>query len=154
MRLTDFTDYSLRVLIYLALHDDGRATVDEISDAYGVSRHHLSKVVQKLGRQGWIDSVRGRCGGLRLAANVQEVSIGTIVRATEKDFALVGCQGGDGHGACVIEQQCRLNGLFVMAREAFLQELDRYTVSDLATPAAPLALALKLIPISVENECS
>ncbi|PLZ03642.1 Rrf2 family transcriptional regulator [Burkholderia sp. WAC0059] len=141
MRLTDYTDYSLRTLLYLAVRPDGFATVQEISDAYGISKNHLMKVVRRLGELGWVETVRGRNGGLRLAAGSVALSIGEVVRATESDFALVGCFP-DEHGArrgCVIESQCRLRHVLDAARRAFLAELDRHTLGDLAQPADVLA---------------
>jgi Rrf2 family transcriptional regulator, nitric oxide-sensitive transcriptional repressor len=148
MRLTDFTDYSLRVMLYLAVRDHGLSTIQEISDAYGVSKNHLMKVVQLLGELGWVDTVRGRNGGLRLADGARQLRIGEIVRATESDFALVACLGAEDRKQCVIEPHCRLKGVFVAAREAFLRELDRHTIAELCAPAAPLARSLGLIPVA------
>ncbi|PXW27337.1 RrF2 family transcriptional regulator [Paraburkholderia caballeronis] len=151
MRLTDYTDYSLRVMLYLALKRDGLVTIQEISDAYGISKNHLMKVVQQLGEQGWVDTIRGRNGGLRLAERSLELSVGAVVRATENDFALVGCFP-DEQGvrrACVIEPQCRLKHALEAARAAFLAELDRHTIGEIAQPAAPLAGLLGLVPVKV-----
>ncbi|GLU34660.1 Rrf2 family transcriptional regulator [Trinickia caryophylli] len=146
MRLTDYTDYALRVMLYLAVRRDGLSTIQEISDAYGISKNHLMKVVQQLGELGWIDTVRGRHGGLRLNERSLNLTIGEVVRATETDFALVGCferDGMDGR-SCVIEPQCRLKGVFEAARGAFLAELDRHTLRELIGPAAPLSALLGL----------
>lgn len=147
MRLTDFTDYALRVMLYLAVRDHGLSTIQEISDAYGVSKNHLMKVVQLLGELGWVDTVRGRNGGLRLAEHARSLKVGEIVRATENDFALVACLGAEDRKQCVIEPHCRLKSVLISAREAFLRELDRYTIADLTVPAAPLAQSLGLIPL-------
>ena len=149
MRLTDYTDYSLRVMLYLALRRDSLATIQEISDAYGISKNHLMKVVQRLGELGWVDTVRGRNGGLRLAPASLDLSVGAVVRETESDFALVGCFP-DEHGdrrSCVIEPQCRLKHALAAARDAFLAELDRHTIGELAQPAGELTGLLGLAPI-------
>lgn len=146
MRLTDYTDYALRVMLFLAVRREGLSTIQDISDAYGISKNHLMKVVQQLGELGWIDTVRGRHGGLRLNDKSLSLTIGEVVRATETDFALVGCferDGADGR-TCVIEPQCRLKGVFEAARGAFLAELDRHTLGELIGPAAPLSALLGL----------
>ncbi|AZQ51347.1 Rrf2 family transcriptional regulator [Burkholderia cenocepacia] len=151
MRLTDYTDYSLRVMLYLAVRGEGLATIQEISDAYGISKNHLMKVVQQLGELGWVDTVRGRNGGLRLFADSLRLTIGQVVRATENDFALVGCfslDGGESRG-CVIEPQCRLKGVLAAARDAFFAELDRHTLGELAEPASPLAALLGIRPVAL-----
>ncbi|MFM0000083.1 MULTISPECIES: Rrf2 family transcriptional regulator [Paraburkholderia] len=153
MRLTDYTDYSLRVLLYLAVRGSGLSTIQDISDAYGISKNHLMKVVQQLGELGWVETVRGRNGGLRLAEQTNALTVGEIVRATESDFALVGCfpdQHGERRG-CVITAQCRLRNTLEAARNAFLAELDRHTIGEVAQPHGPLAALLGLsnvIPIT------
>ena len=151
MRLTDYTDYSLRVMLYLALRRESMATIQEISDAYGVSKNHLRKVVQRLGELGWVDTVRGRNGGLRLAPASLDLTVGAVVRETESDFSLVGCFP-DEHGerrGCVIEPQCRLKHALAAARDAFLAELDRHTIGELAQPADELTGLLGLAPIQL-----
>ncbi|MCG5073826.1 Rrf2 family transcriptional regulator [Paraburkholderia tagetis] len=151
MRLTDYTDYSLRVMLYLALRRDRLSTIQEISDAYSISKNHLMKVVQRLGELGWVDTIRGRNGGLRLGSNSLELSVGTVVRQTESDFALVGCfpdENGE-RRSCVIEPQCRLKHALAAAREAFLAELDRHTIGELAQPAGELTGLLGLAPIAL-----
>ncbi|MBU6487095.1 MAG: Rrf2 family transcriptional regulator [Burkholderiales bacterium] len=153
MRLTDYTDYALRVLLFLALREEGLTTIQDISDAYGISKNHLMKVVQRLGELGWIDTVRGRNGGLRLNQRSLALTIGQVVRATEGDFAIVGCFPREGAEprSCVIEPQCRLKHVFESARGAFLAELDRYTLRELASPAAPLADLLGLRAVSASG---
>jgi Rrf2 family nitric oxide-sensitive transcriptional repressor len=152
MRLTDYTDYSLRVLLYLAVRGAGLSTIQDISQAYGISKNHLMKVVQQLGERGWVETVRGRNGGLRIAESTRMLTVGEVVRATESDFALVSClpdHRGD-QRACVIMSQCRLRGALQAASNAFLSELDRYTIGEVAEPHAPLAALLGLnsvIPI-------
>jgi Rrf2 family nitric oxide-sensitive transcriptional repressor len=146
MRLTDYTDYALRVLLYLAVRGDGLSTIQDVSQAYGISKNHLMKVVQQLGERGWVETVRGRNGGLRLGAQTLAVTVGDVVRLTESDFALVGClpdrQGAQ--RACVITSHCRLRGALAAANQAFLAELDRYTIADIAQPQNPLAALLGL----------
>ncbi|MCA8104898.1 Rrf2 family transcriptional regulator [Burkholderia sp. AU18528] len=151
MRLTDYTDYSLRVMLYLAVRGEGLATIQEISDAYGISKNHLMKVVQRLGELGWVDTVRGRNGGLRLFADSLRLTVGQVVRATENDFALVGCFSPDGSEprGCVIEPQCRLKSVLAAARDAFFAELDRHTLGELAVPASPLAALLGIRPVAL-----
>jgi Rrf2 family transcriptional regulator, nitric oxide-sensitive transcriptional repressor len=152
MRLTDYTDYSIRVLLYLAVRGEGLSTIQDISNAYGISKNHLMKVVQKLGELGWVETVRGRNGGLRLAEQTSALTVGQIVRATESDFALVGCfpdQQGE-RRPCVITPHCRIRGVLEAARSAFLAELDRHTIGEVAEPHGPLAALLGLstvIPI-------
>lgn len=144
MRLTDYTDYALRVMLFLAVRREGLATIQDISEAYGISKNHLMKVVQQLGELGWIDTIRGRHGGLRLNDKSLRLTIGEVVRATETDFALVGCleREGSHERKCVIEPQCQLRHVFEAARGAFLAELDRHTLAELVEPAAQLATLL------------
>jgi len=151
MKLTDYTDYSLRVMLYLAIKRDALVTIQEISDAYGISKNHLMKIVQQLGELGWVETIRGRNGGLRIAPGSLELSVGEVVRATEHDFALVGCfeDSNGGRRACVIEPQCRLRHVLGAARAAFLAELDRHTIGEIAQPAAPLASLLGIVPVAL-----
>ncbi len=151
MKLTDYTDYSLRVMLYLALRGEELATIQEISDAYGISKNHLMKVVQRLGELGWVDTIRGRNGGLRLAPTSLTLSVGEVVRHTENDFALVACFGGEQveRRTCVIEPHCRLKHALWAAREAFLAELDGYTIGELAQPTAELSGLLGLAPVTI-----
>ncbi|TCG06043.1 Rrf2 family transcriptional regulator [Paraburkholderia steynii] len=150
MRLTDYTDYSLRVLLYLAVRSEGLATIQDISDAYGISKNHLMKVVQRLAELGWVETVRGRNGGLRLYDHSSSLTIGEVVRAAENDFALVSCFNGTDasgvHRECVIQSQCRLKGILESARAAFFRELDSYTIRDISEPASPLMSLLGLKP--------
>ncbi len=151
MRLTDYTDYSLRGMLFLAVRGEGLSTIQEISDAYGISKNHLMKVVQQLGELGWIETVRGRNGGLRLNAQSVTLTVGEVVRKTENDFALVGCFAGESesHRSCVIQSACRLRGVFAAAREAFFAELDKHTIGELAQPASQLATLLGLAPVRI-----
>ena len=129
MRLTAYTDFSLRVLMYLALHPDRRPTIAEIAGRYGVSKAHLMKVVYQLGLMGYVETTRGKGGGLRLAKRTEDVTVGEIVRQTEPDMALVACFDPDGP-ACVIAPACRLKGKLGEARAAFLKVLDDCTLAE------------------------
>lgn len=128
MRLTRYTDYALRTLIYVGLHEPRQSSIAEIARAYGISESHLTKVVHQLGRSGMIRTTRGRGGGLRLAKPPAEIVVGAVVRQTEEDLALVECFAG---GACVITAPCRLRRALGEALAAFLAVLDRYTLADL-----------------------
>lgn len=129
MRLTQYTDFSLRVLIYLGLQPDRRCTIREISEAYSISRNHLMKVVQQLAAEGYIESTRGVGGGLRLAHAPDRIVVGKVVRAMEPDLGLVECMRPDNQ--CVITEACRLIGILDEARRAFVAVLDRYTLADI-----------------------
>ena len=143
MRLTSFTDYTLRVLIYLGTHRrNGRlATIGDIAAAYGISENHLMKVVHHLARHGHVETVRGKGGGMRLARAPEDINIGDIVRGAEEDLALVECFQRGGY-RCPIEAACTLSGLLQSALDAFLGVLDRQTLADLLKPRARLATML------------
>lgn len=146
MRLTVYTDYSLRVLIYLALAWRGGrlATIPEIAAAYGISRHHLMKIVHDLGRAGFVQTVQGRGGGLRLARPPESVRVGDVVRQCEPDFGLVECHREGEHTQCVVWPVCRLDAGFRRALEAFLRELDAITLADAVRPASTARTLLQL----------
>jgi Rrf2 family nitric oxide-sensitive transcriptional repressor len=130
MRLTVYTDYSLRVLMYVALHPERRPTIAEVSSSYAISRNHIMKVVYQLGVAGYIETVRGQSGGMRLARPARDIVLGEVVRRTEPDFALVSCFDPI-NTACVITPACRLRGALHQAQSAFLAVLDGYTLADL-----------------------
>lgn len=143
MRLTTFTDYCLRVLIYVGTKRDGLATIDEISEGYGISRNHLMKVVSRLGQLGYLTTVRGKNGGMRLARDPERIIVGTVVRLTEEDLSLVDCfQTGGGH--CRIEPVCVLRQALGEALEAFLSVLEGYTLADLLEPRSELHALLRV----------
>lgn len=129
MRLTVFTDYALRVLMYLALDPGRRVTIRDVAEDYGVSRNHLMKVVNKLTRAEFVESSRGVNGGLLLAHAPEDIVVGDVVRHTEDDFALVECFRDD--NACVITPSCHLKQVLYEARESFFGVLDSYTIADL-----------------------
>ena len=137
MKLTRFTDYSLRVLIYLGLRDDGRVTIREISEAYGISRNHLMKVVSLLTRMGYLDARRGPGGGIALALPAGEIVIADVVRDMEDDLNLVECFCED--GACVIKPMCKLKTALNQALTAYLDTLESYTLLDLLRPRTQLS---------------
>jgi Rrf2 family nitric oxide-sensitive transcriptional repressor len=140
MKLTRFTDYSLRVLIYLGIRNDGRVTIREISDAYGISRNHLMKVVSLLTRMGYLDARRGPGGGIALARAPGEIVIANVIRDMEDDLNLVECFCEGGH--CVIKPMCQLKVALKQALEAYLHTLDRFTLLDLIRPRSKLSEAL------------
>lgn len=143
MRLTQHTDYALRVLIYLAVSDAPRARVADISSAYGVSHHHLTKVVQRLQRAGFVDTARGQQGGVSLARPPENINVGRVVRELETLDHLVECLHPD--GKCVIGAACLLPAALERAVEAFLAELDSFTLADLcAAQAEQLRSSLRL----------
>ena len=129
MRLTTFSDYALRVLMYAATRGDRLITIEETADVYAISRAHLMKVANHLTRAGFLKATRGRTGGLALAKRPEKIRLGDVVRATEPDFALVECftAGND----CLITPRCRLKGVLKEALLAFVGTLDRYTLADL-----------------------
>ena len=143
MRLTTFSDYTLRVLMYLALDRGKLATIPAIAAAYGISENHLMKVVQHLVRQGIVESTRGKGGGLRLARPPEKIRLGEVVRSSEGGAPIVECLGYD-PGACCIVPVCRLKGILVGAFDALYNALDEYTLADLV--ARPRGLAQILRP--------
>lgn len=143
MQLTRYSDYSLRVLIYLALDPERLATIAEVARRYGVSRAHLTKVVHGLGQRGFVTTLRGRGGGFRLARPPEEIRVGDVVRATEESFALVECFEGAA-SRCAIGSACGLRPVLDEALAAFLAVLDRHTLADLvARRRAPLLRLLE-----------
>ena len=141
MRLTRFTDYALRTLIYLGSLGPRQGSIAGVAAAYGISENHIVKVVHQLGRLGLVQTTRGKGGGLRLGKPAAEIRIGDVVRATEEDLALVPCFAGE---ACAITPACRLKQVLAEALDAFLTVLDRYTLVDLLNPAHGQGLAALL----------
>ncbi|WP_368652665.1 Rrf2 family transcriptional regulator [Ornithinibacillus sp. 4-3] len=130
MRLTMYTDYSLRVLLYLGVKGQEQlSTVQEISDKYQISKNHLTKVTHELGKLGIIETVRGRGGGIRLKLKPEEINIGEVVRKTEDDFYIVECFHCE-LNKCIITPVCKLKGVLGKALQAFIHVLDQYTLAD------------------------
>jgi len=130
MQLTRFTDFSLRVLIFLGAHPDVQATVAGIAAEHDISRHHLTRVVHQLGLKGYIETVRGKGGGLRLARRPEQIRIGDVVRDMETGFELAECFR-PGETACRLLPACALKPVLAEAGRAFLASLDQYTLADL-----------------------
>jgi Rrf2 family transcriptional regulator, nitric oxide-sensitive transcriptional repressor len=141
MKLTAFTDYSLRVLIYLATQPERRATIGAIAAAFDISEHHLTKVVHFLGKKGWLANVRGKGGGLELAALPELIGVGDVVRHTEGHPVPAECFEADG-GHCSIADICELRGVLGRAVKAFYAVLDQYTLADLVHNRKELAAIL------------
>lgn len=142
MRLTLHTDYSLRVLIHAAVADGKLITISDIAEGFDISKHHLTKVVNDLSQKGYLDTVRGRGGGIRLRRPPRDINIGEVVRQTEDRLDVIGCLGQRGY--CRIERVCVLRGLLQDAIQAFLSVLDGYTLADLIKPQRALASLLLL----------
>lgn len=137
MRLTTFSDYALRVLIYLGMRGEGWATVGEIAEAYGISRNHLTKVAHFLSTNGYVETARGKAGGMRLAMPPERIRLGELVRLTEEGTSLVECFDAD-TSQCRIQNACALKGAFAYAVNAFHAALDEYTLADMLRPQARL----------------
>lgn len=128
MQITRYTDYSLRVLIYLSMRRDRLTTIQEIADSYQISKNHLMKVVHQLNRKGYIETVRGKSGGMRMHREPRSINIGVLVRETEQHLNIVECFSSEGR--CVISPVCDLKSAFNHALKAFLETLDEYTLED------------------------
>ncbi|HKU71270.1 MAG TPA: Rrf2 family transcriptional regulator [Burkholderiales bacterium] len=141
MRLTHFTDYALRVLMYLGsrARADRLSTIGDIATAYGISENHLMKVVHHLARHGYIETTRGKGGGMKLARAPEMINIGEVVRGTEDDFALVECFGpNNGDCRCPIVKTCALSGTLAHALDTFFRVLDAQTLADAIKPRGGL----------------
>ena len=149
MRLTAYTDYTLRTLMYLGTHRDRLVTIQDIADLHSISKNHLMKVVHQLGLSGIVETVRGRNGGLRLARDPAEINIGTVVRETESDFFMAECFNKE-NNTCPLTPDCLLKAKLGQATGAFLAVLDTVTLASIleATPGAP-TLAPGVIPLRV-----
>jgi len=140
MKLTRFTDYSLRVLMYIGLQNTGRVTIREISDAYRVSRNHLMKVVSNLSRLGYVAARRGPGGGISLAKPADEINLADVIRDMEEDLDLVECFCPK--GKCVITPACNLRPILQHALKAYLQSLEKHTLQDLLEDGSKLEIIL------------
>lgn len=142
MRLTLHTDYSLRVLIHVGVADGKLITINDIAKTFDISKQHLMKVVNNLSQKGYLDTVRGRGGGIRLARPARDINIGQVVRETEETLGIVGCL--EQRGYCPIQRVCELRSVFDEATQAFLAVLDRHTLADLIKPRRALSSFLLL----------
>lgn len=142
MRFNTFTDYSLRVLMYLGTQGERLVTIAEIAHAHGISENHLMKVVLQLGRSGYVTTIRGKGGGMRLARPPEDIVLGDVVRHTESDMALVECFGTG--ATCRIRQACRLKGILEEALAAMILVLDSYTLADLLQEPEAMVKAIRI----------
>lgn len=140
MKLTLFTDYSMRVLLYLGARPERLCSIAEVARGYGVSQNHMMKVVNELARSGYVESVRGRFGGIRLGKAPEAINIGAVVRHTEDGFNLVDCD------SCLIAPACGLTGVLKEALGAFLAVLDKYTLADMLGRRSDLRRLFEVVP--------
>ena len=143
MRLTLYTDYALRVLIFVGANRDAISTIDAVAAGYGISKNHLRKVVHDLSRHGFLETHRGRKGGIRLGRPPESISVGAVVRAMEQDRGIAECFDPTAP-YCRIQPACALRSLLEDALESFLQTLDRYTIADIIRPRHALAELLAI----------
>lgn len=143
MHLKQYTDYSLRVLMYLALRPSELATIGAIADVYEISHNHLTKVVQELARKGYIDTLRGKGGGIRLRLAPEKIGVGRVVRDMEGDLSVVECRQHD-RGTCTISTRCVLKRVMGEALQAFLAVLDEYTLADIVANRDQLIRLLQI----------
>jgi len=143
MELSQFTDFSLRVLIYVGVRDGERSSVKEIAGAYGISKNHLVKVVHNLSKLGYLETFRGRGGGIALGKPAEEICIGTVVRKTEK-FSLVECFSPS-QSACCLTGHCGLQSVLRKATKLFLAEFDKVTLADFVTKKRGLRQRLGIV---------
>jgi len=154
MQLTQYTDYSLRVLIYLGLHPGERATINEISDVYDISRNHLVKVVHQLSQNGWITTYRGKNGGMHLTFSPEQINIGTIIRQSEPHMHLLECFDKP-NDKCTISSACTLKHVLFQARKAFMDVLDQHTLADAIGPHPSSIIQLfeeQMLKIPIQHE--
>lgn len=144
MRLTLHTDYALRVLMYAGMKENALATIPEIVARFDISKGHVMKVVHRLGQLGYLETIRGKSGGIRLARKASHINVGAVIRDMEEELAVLGCLQ-EGHDYCRIQDYCVLRSALRDATNAFLATLDRYTIADLIKPRTlPSLLALDL----------
>jgi Rrf2 family nitric oxide-sensitive transcriptional repressor len=140
MRLTTFSDYSMRVIMYLGLQHGQLVTISDIAQAYNISGNHLTKVVHQLAQRGYVETVRGKGGGLRLVRDPKTINIGEMIRDSEGDSGLLPCLDTD--GTCCIQPACKLMGMLREAQVALFAVLDKYTLADLLLQEVPLTRIL------------
>lgn len=149
MRLTDYTDYTLRVLMFCAMYPERSVTIGELAESHAVSKNHLMKIVNDLARQGLLQTTRGRGGGLRLLKAAADIRIGDVVRQSETDFRMVECFDAN-HNTCTLTSHCQLKQVIKKAELSFLAELDKVTLADITqtTPSGkqPNLRPMRLVP--------
>jgi Rrf2 family nitric oxide-sensitive transcriptional repressor len=145
MQLTRHTDYALRVLMHLAAKGDDLATIREISDLHRISENHLMKVVSRLASRGYVATLRGKGGGLRLARAASKINVGEVIRDTEESLHVVECMAKDYGGDCALSPSCRLKSALHAAQGAFFETLSQYSLEDL-TPKRGRAAPLRFHP--------
>ena len=139
MRLTTMTDYAMRLLMHVAQHSDRLCTIAEIAETYAISEAHLMKITHQLGLRGWVTTVRGKGGGMRLAQPPENINLGAVVRSIEPDFNLVECFGTS--NTCVITGSCGLTSVLDGALQRFLAHLDGFTLADILPRTTSRAVA-------------
>lgn len=137
MRLTSFTDYSVRVLMYVAQKNGELASIREVSEVYDISRNHLMKVVHLLGKGGYLDTVRGKNGGFRLGKETKDINIGELIRYTEDDLSIVECFSSK-EDKCSLINECSFSNVMQEALQAFMGAADKYTLEDLVKEKKPM----------------
>jgi len=142
MQITTFSDYCLRILIFLAVNDGRRASAREIAEHYDISVHHVAKAAKWLAREGHVKAVKGKGGGLTLAADPADIKVGQVMRSAEEGTGLVECMRENGN--CAIHGACGLAGMLNEARDAFFKTLDRYSLADAIGNKPGIAYLLKL----------
>lgn len=149
MRLTNMSDYAIRLLMHLGRNPDRLCTISEVARTYGISEPHLMKITHRLAQRGWIHTVRGKNGGMQLAHAPSEISLGAVIRDTENDLALVECMGE--HSTCTLTGYCGLSGIVAGALQAFMDHLNRYSLADVLEPlpGAPGASNSTDVPIRI-----
>lgn len=145
MQLTQFSDYALRTLIYLAAKEEA-CTITEIAEGYQISRHHLVKVVHKLGQLGYLKTLRGKNGGIELNQAPEHINLGKLIQETEPHFRLVECMDNP-QGNCCIIPVCKLKKILEKIKKELLASLSQYTLADMVTNKSQLASHLKIIKI-------
>ena len=146
MQITRYTDYSLRVLIYLAINKQQLTTINDIATSYQISKNHLMKIVQQLNQQGYVLATRGKNGGIKLNREAKDINVGELVREIEDKNKLIECFGSD--NKCVITPSCQLKNIFAEAQENFFKTLDVYTLQDLIGEQEEAAL-INLLAINL-----
>lgn len=148
MKLTSYTDYALRTLMFLALNRERLVTIQDIADAHRIAKNHLTKVVHQLGILGLVETIRGRNGGLRLGRDPSEINVGDVVRSTESDFFIAECFDAEKPG-CIYSGSCALKGALSRASSAFLEVLDGVTLATLIIPTARKRDGTNVLPETV-----